>query len=144
MTKEQFLSSIQEGKWFAVKSQYGQVYAVKMKEVQIAGRSIVYSLWLSYQDPEAMSFNEYTPTDWEWKNGKFVSYSSGVYHFGGSNVGQPDDIYDEETGVLLEEKMKNVIFDYATKDFISKEEIESVWSLLKNKQALAFDTLEYV
>lgn len=144
MTKEQFLSSIQEGKWFTVKGRHGEVYAVKMKEVQIAGRAVVYSLWLSYQDTEAMSFSEYVPTDWEWKDNAFVSYSSGVYHFGGSNVGQDDDIYDEETGELLEDKMKKIILAYAMKDFISEEELETVWSLLKEKKALTFDTLEYV
>ena len=56
MTKEEFLASIQKGKWFRVYNKYQTVYAVKMQQMMMSGREIIQSIWLSFNDPESLSF----------------------------------------------------------------------------------------
>lgn len=146
MLKEEFIESIQEGKWFRVYNQYQTVYAVKMKEVLMGGRKVIQSLWLSFRDPEAMCFAEYVPTDWYWKDGVFMHQSSGVFHFGSpmdSREGADDCIYDEKSGEIIESRMKQQIFEYASEGFITEKEFEDVWSKLKGDITLDFDILRY-
>jgi hypothetical protein len=146
MTEEDFLYSMQDGKWFRVYNKYETVYAVKMKEIVIGGRKLIQSIWLSFRDPEAMCFSEYNPSDWSWSDGRFTSQSSGVYHFGSSepsNANEDDCIYDENTGEIIESRLIKGIFDYSPNDFLTIEEFQEVWTKLKENIPLDFDILSY-
>lgn len=144
MTKTEFLATIQEGKWFRVYNKYNTVYAVKMKEIMVGGRKVIQSLWLSFRDPEAMCFEDFVPTDWEWKDGVFRHFSAGVYHFGSpmdSRKGADDCIYDLAKGEIIESRMKQQIFEYASKGFITENEFDEVWTKIKQDIPLEFDIL---
>lgn len=132
-SKEEFINQIKDGKW--LKSKY---YLIKFKYVDkhLAG------LWLSVRDPEGMCYSEQSDKDWIIDNGKFTEYSAGVYNFGGAYG--DDSIYDEETGEIIIDKLKDVVLNsYENKHYnmLDSDEFDFIWGKLKDNDLVCFDTL---
>ncbi|MNH75598.1 hypothetical protein D3C73_278420 [compost metagenome] len=137
--KQEFLTRIETGKWFEVKGKYGATYAVKLKaNARIIGH--IDALWLSYNDQESMTIEEYSEKDWTYEGGIFVIQGAGVYHFG-SFEADDDSIYDDGYNII-ERKMFDVIIKNAPDGLIEEVELKEVWSKLINEAVLGFDILE--
>ncbi|ATF13635.1 hypothetical protein A616_17105 [Brevibacillus brevis X23] len=137
MTKQEFLDTIADGKWFKVNGKYGSLYTVKMK----ANGQEIKALWLSKTDPQAMCFSDYGAKDWGIEDtGRMIIYGAGTYHFG-SNETDIDSIYDEDYN-LDEALLFNVIINNADRGFITDEELKVVWAKLKDNN-LDFEEITF-
>jgi hypothetical protein len=96
---------------------------------------------LSNDDWEGMCFCTQPDKDWDIKDGVFVNYGAGVYHFGATDEDK-DSIYDEDTCELIVNKMKEVVLNAWENSYykmVTKEELDEVWDkIVKN------DTNDYV
>lgn len=142
MTKEEFLQSIQNGKWFHISNGY-QSFLVKMKPVTYPDiDTFIQSLWLSDDSWESMCFTSYDSESWDILDNQFNSYSADVYHFG-TNDGPVEESVYTETGELNEEAMKKQILEHANKDYISPEELNEVWEKIRQKDFSDYETLNF-
>ena len=143
--QQQFLEEVKEGKWFRVEIDMNVSFLVKMKPaIHPNGETMLESLWLSDDDHEGMTIEEYYKNDWSITDNTLTIRGKGTNHIGSfDNIGDETSIYDED-GLLVEEKLKRIVLENVRKDFLSQTEFDSMWTHAKENNIQEFPLLSYV
>lgn len=125
------MKDLEKGVWVRYMLNKYTPFLIKFKTMTSEqGKATLHALYLSVEDPESMSLNEYTSPFWKVIDNNILLNDSSEYRFGEHCDG--DTIYNEDGHVIEEELVKAIMEGAAVTDnFVEPKEVREHWHNLQ-------------